>query len=47
MKTKDFLSELIGGQQTKIKTVYKVGCERLICEVFFENRNLDKLFPEY
>ena len=41
------LSRLIFGQQVELRTAYKVDRGRLVCEVFFGNRNLADYFPDY
>jgi len=41
------LSRLIYGQQVELRTAYKVDRGRLVCEVFFANRNLADYFPDY
>lgn len=45
--SKDKLSRLIYGQQVELRTAYKVDRGRLVCEVFFQNRNLKDYFPDY
>ena len=44
---KDKLSRLIYERQVELRTAYKIDRGRLICEVFFGNRNLAEYFPNY
>ena len=44
---KEKLSKLIYGQQVELRTAYRVDRGRLVCEVFFGNRDLADNFPEY
>ena len=44
---KSKLSRLIYGQQVDLQTAYKVDHGRLVCDVFFGNRNLADYFHEY
>jgi len=44
---KDRLSKLIYGEQVELGTAYKVDHGRLVCDVFFRNKNLADFFPEY
>jgi endonuclease YncB( thermonuclease family) len=44
---KDKLSRLIYTQQVDLQTAHKVDRGRLVCEVFFRNKNLADYFPEY
>ena len=44
-KTK--LSRLMNGEQVELRTAYKVDRGRLVCDVYFRNRNLADNFPEY
>lgn len=44
---KDKLSRLILGGQVDLRTAHKVDRGRLVCEVYFRNRNLTDYFPEY
>ncbi len=44
---KDKLSGLIYGQQVELRTAYKVDRDRLVCDVYFNGRNLADYFPEY
>lgn len=43
----DKLSKLIYGQQVELRTAYRVDRGRLVCEVFFGNRDLASYFPAY
>ena len=44
---KNKLSRLIYGQQVELRTAYRVDRGRLVCEVFFGNRNLADYFSEF
>lgn len=44
---KDKLSNLIYGQQVDLRTAYRIDRGRLVCEVYFTNRNLKDYFPYY
>lgn len=44
---KDKLSRLIGGQQVDLREAHRVDRGRLVCEVYFRNKNLAECFPEY
>jgi endonuclease YncB( thermonuclease family) len=44
---RDKLSRLIRGQQVELGTGHIVDRGRLVCEVYFGNRNLVDYFPEY
>ena len=44
---KNNLSRLINGQQVELRTAYKVDRGRLVCDVFFSNRNLADYFPNF
>lgn len=44
---KNNLSRLIYGHQVDLRTAYKVDRGRLVCEVFFRNRNLADYFQTY
>lgn len=44
---KDKLSRLIYGQQVDLRTAHRIDRDRLVCQVFFRNRNLADYFPEY
>jgi endonuclease YncB( thermonuclease family) len=47
LTAKDKLYRLINGQQVEIRTAYKIDRGRLVCDVFFGNRNLADFFPDY
>ena len=44
---KDKLSRLILGQQVDLREAHKVDRGRLVCEVYFRNKNLADYFPGY
>ena len=44
---KEKLARLILGEQVDLRTAYRVDRGRLVCDVFFKNRNLADYFPEY
>ena len=44
---KDKLSRLIYGQQVDLRTAYRVDRGRLVCEVYFKNRNLKDYFSSW
>lgn len=44
---KDKLSRLIYRQQVELRTAHKIDRGRLVCEVYFGNKNLANYFPEY
>lgn len=44
---KDKLSRLIYGKQVELRKAYKIDRGRLVCDVFFQNKNLADYFPEY
>jgi len=44
---KEKLSKLINGQQVDLGTAYRIDRGRLVCDVFFKNKNLADYFPEY
>ena len=44
---KDKLSKLILGEQVDLGTAHMVDRGRLVCEVYFKNKNLADYFPEY
>ncbi|MEJ5377495.1 MAG: thermonuclease family protein [bacterium] len=41
---KDKLARLILGQQIELRTAYRIDRGRLVCDVFFRNRNLAEYF---
>jgi endonuclease YncB( thermonuclease family) len=44
---KDKLSRLILVEQVDLRTAHRVDRGRLVCEVYFRNKNLADYFPEY
>jgi len=44
---KDKLSRLIHGKRVELRTAHRVDRGRLVCDVFFRNKNLADYFPEY
>lgn len=44
---KDKLSRLILGKTIELGTAYRVDRGRLVCDVFFQGKNLADYFPEY
>jgi len=44
---KEKLSRLIFGEQIELRTAHKVDRGRLVCEVYFKNKNLADYFPAY
>ncbi len=44
---KDKLSRLILGKTVELRTAYRIDHDRLVCDVFFEGKNLADYFPEY
>jgi endonuclease YncB( thermonuclease family) len=44
---KDKLSRLISGRMVDLQTAYRVDRGRLVCDVYFNGRNLADYFPEY
>ena len=40
------LSRLIYGKQVDLRNVHKIDRGRLVCEVYFNNKNLADYFPE-
>lgn len=44
---KEKLSKLILGKQVELGTAHKVDRGRLVCDVYFQGRNLADYFPEY
>ena len=41
------LKRLILGKIVELKTVYKIDKGRLVCDVYFNGKNLAEYFPEY
>ena len=46
-EAKDKLSKLIFGKAVELRTAYKIDHDRLICDVFYQGKNLADYFPEY
>jgi endonuclease YncB( thermonuclease family) len=44
---KDKLSRLVKAQQVELREAHRVDRGRLVCDVFFHNKNLADYFPEY
>ena len=44
---KDKLSRLIYREQVDLQSAYKIDRGRLVCDVYFRNKNLADYFPEY
>lgn len=44
---KDKLSNLILGQQVELREAHTIDRGRLVCDVYYQNRNLASYFPEY
>jgi endonuclease YncB( thermonuclease family) len=44
---KDKLTKLILGKQVELRTAYKIDRGRLVCDVYYQGRNLANYFPEY
>jgi endonuclease YncB( thermonuclease family) len=44
---KDKLSRLIFGKKVDLRKAYKVDRGRLVCDVYFNGKNLAEYFPEY
>jgi len=44
---KDKLSKLILGKQVELRKAHKVDRGRLVCDVYYNSRNLASYFPEY
>ena len=44
---KNKLSKLILGNQVDLQTAHKVDRGRLVCDVYYNGRNLADYFPEY
>ncbi len=43
---KNSLSKLIHGQQVELRTAHRIDRGRLVCDVFFGNRNLSDFFSD-
>jgi endonuclease YncB( thermonuclease family) len=46
-RTKEKLRELINGKAVELRTAYKIDRGRLVCDVFYQGKNLAEYFPEY
>jgi len=46
-QAKQKLYRLIYGKSIELGSAYKVDRGRLVCDVYFEGRNLAEYFPEY
>jgi len=44
---KNKLSNLILGNEVNLQTAHKIDRGRLVCDVYFQGRNLADYFPEY
>jgi endonuclease YncB( thermonuclease family) len=44
---KDKLTKLILGKQVELRTAHKIDRGRLVCDVYYQGRNLADYFPEY
>ena len=44
---KEKLARLINREQVDLRTAHRVDRGRLVCEVYFQNRNLADYFPAY
>ena len=44
---KETLSRLILDKKVELREAYKVDRGRLVCDVYFKNKNLADYFPEY
>ncbi len=44
---KEKLSKLIYSEQVELRTAHKIDRGRLVCEVYFKNKNLADYFPEW
>jgi endonuclease YncB( thermonuclease family) len=44
---KDQLAQLILSQQVELGNAYRIDRGRLVCDVYFRNRNLADFFPAY
>jgi len=46
-KAKEKLRELIQGKSIELRAAHKVDRGRLVCDVFYQGKNLAEYFPEY
>ncbi len=44
---KDKLSKLIFGKQVELGNAYKIDRGRLVCDVYYQGKNLADYFPQY
>ena len=44
---KNKLSNLILGKEVDLRTAHKIDRGRLVCDVYYQGRNLADYFPEY
>ena len=44
---KNKLSNLIRGEEVDLRTAHKIDRGRLVCDVYYQGRNLADYFPEY
>ena len=44
---KEKLERLIHREQVDLRTAHRIDRGRLVCEVYFRNKNLANYFPEY
>ncbi len=44
---KNKLSNLILGEEVDLRTAHKIDRGRLVCDVYYQGRNLADYFPEY
>lgn len=44
---KNNLAGLILGKEVELRTAHKVDRGRLVCEVYYRNKNLAEYFPKY
>ena len=46
-RAKERLGELILGREVELKNFADIDCDRLVCDVYFNGKNLADYFPEY
>jgi len=44
---KEKLQKLIQGKEIELRAAYKIDHDRLVCDVYYNGRNLAGYFPEY
>jgi len=44
---KDELTSLILGKEVELKNLIKITYDRLLCDVYYQGKNLAEYFPEY